>query len=33
MYLKRIHEDELRIKKQEYSEKMISDTERKDNLL
>ena len=32
-YLKRIFEDELRIKKQEYSEKMLSDKERKDALL
>ena len=32
-YLKRIHEEELRIKREEYKEKMMSDKERKDALI
>ena len=32
-YLKRIHEEELRVKKQEFAEKMLSDKARKDALL
>lgn len=32
-FLKRCHEDEVRIKKQEFAEKMLSDKARKDALL
>ena len=32
-HLKRLHDEELRIKKQEYTEKMLSDKDRKDALL
>ena len=31
--MKRIHEEELRVKKQEYAEKMLADKKRKDELL
>ena len=32
-YLRKIHEEELKVKKQEYAEKMLADKERKDALL